>query len=164
LRALDVLVEVHAWNREPALAVRVAQQALALEPFRESGYRRLMRLHQSAGDRAEALRVYERCRRLLADELGTTPAAATEAAPAERGTHGGGPTPFHVDITRAVRERGNVLVVRAEDPATDLTIPRGKQYWKQRPEGIFYTPTTGIWQTVWLEPLPARAVEALRLQ
>ena len=79
LRALDVLVEVHAWNREPALAVRVAQQALALEPFRESGYRRLMRLHQSGGDHAEALRVYERCRRLLADELGTTPAAETEA-------------------------------------------------------------------------------------
>ncbi|TMF92028.1 MAG: glycoside hydrolase family 2 [Chloroflexi bacterium] len=83
---------------------------------------------------------------------------------AELVAHEGGHTPFSVDITRAVRERGNVLVVRAEDPATDLTIPRGKQYWKQRPEGIFYTPTTGIWQTVWLEPLPARAVEALRLQ
>jgi len=79
LRALDVLSEVHAWNREPSLAVRVAEQAVALEPFRESGYRRLMALHQRAGDRADALRVYERCRRLLADELGTTPAAETEA-------------------------------------------------------------------------------------
>ena len=47
---------------------------------------------------------------------------------AELVTHEGGHTPFNVDITRAVRERGNVLVVRAEDPATDLTIPRGKQY------------------------------------
>src|SRR5690348_9086140 len=63
VRALDVLAEVHAENREPALALRVAEQAVALEPFRESGYRRLMRLHLRAGDRAEALRVYERCRR-----------------------------------------------------------------------------------------------------
>ena len=52
---------------------------IPLGVLHESGYRRLMRLHQSAGDRAEALRVYERCRRLLADELGTTPAAETEA-------------------------------------------------------------------------------------
>lgn len=83
---------------------------------------------------------------------------------AELMTHEGGHTPFSVDITRVVRERDNVLVVRAEDPATDLTIPRGKQYWKERPESIFYTPTTGIWQTVWLEPLPARAIESLRLR
>jgi len=82
---------------------------------------------------------------------------------AELLTHEGGHTPFSVDITSVVRERGNLLVVRAEDPATDLTIPRGKQYWKERPESIFYTPTTGIWQTVWLEPLPARHLERLRL-
>lgn len=79
VRSLDVLAEVHSWNREPALAVRVAEQALALEPFRESGYRRLMALHHRAGDRAQALRVYMRCRRLLADELGTVPAPETEA-------------------------------------------------------------------------------------
>jgi SARP family transcriptional regulator, regulator of embCAB operon len=80
VRALDVLAEVHAWNREPAMALRVAEQAVALEPYRESGYRRLMELHHRAGDRAQALRVYERCRRLLADELGAAPAPETEAA------------------------------------------------------------------------------------
>jgi len=79
VRGLDVLADVHAANREPTLAVCVAEQAVALEPYRESGYRRLMRLHDGAGDRAEALRVYQRCRRLLADELGTTPSPETDA-------------------------------------------------------------------------------------
>jgi hypothetical protein len=79
-------------------------------------------------------------------------------------THEGGHTPFAADVTSAVKERGNELVVRAEDPATDLTIPRGKQYWKERAESIFYTPTTGIWQTVWLEPLPSRHIERVRLR
>lgn len=88
VRALDVLAEVHAENREPALALRVAEQAVSLEPFRESGYCRLIRLHHRAGDRAEALRVYERCRRLLAEELGTRPSPETEAVLAEAG---GGP-------------------------------------------------------------------------
>lgn len=79
VRSLDVLAEVHSWNRELALAVRIAEQAVALEPFRESGYRRLMALHHRAGDRAQALHVYTRCRRLLADELGTVPDPETEA-------------------------------------------------------------------------------------
>jgi DNA-binding SARP family transcriptional activator len=85
VRALDVLVEVHTWNREPAMAVRVAEQAVSLEPFRESGYRHLMKLHHRAGDRAQALRVYERCRRLLAEELGAAPSAETEAVRAAVG-------------------------------------------------------------------------------
>ena len=72
--------------------------------------------------------------------------------------HEGGHTPFTADITHALRAQDNVVVVRAEDSLTDKTIPRGKQYWKEEPEGIFYTATTGIWQTVWLEPLPARDV------
>ena len=79
VRVLDVLTDVHAANREPALAVRVAEQAVALEPYRESGYRRLMLLHDGAGNRAEAVRVYQRCRRLLAEELGTTPSPETDA-------------------------------------------------------------------------------------
>ena len=78
-------------------------------------------------------------------------------------SHEGGHTPFTADVTRTLRERGNVLVVRAEDPAQDVTIPRGKQYWKEGSEGIFYTRTTGIWQTVWLEPVGHRRVGGLRL-
>jgi beta-galactosidase/beta-glucuronidase len=77
--------------------------------------------------------------------------------------HEGGHTPFSADITSVARARDNVVVVRAEDPLADKTIPRGKQYWTPKPEGIFYTSTTGIWQTVWLEPLPARHIEGLRV-
>jgi beta-galactosidase/beta-glucuronidase len=77
--------------------------------------------------------------------------------------HEGGHTPFAADVGHVVREHDNELIVRAEDPVADTTIPRGKQYWKQTSESIFYTATTGIWQTVWLEPLPARAIESLRI-
>lgn len=65
--------------------------------------------------------------------------------------HQGGNTPFSVDITKNLHERANVLVVRAFDSTRDLDQPRGKQYWKEKSEGIFYTRTSGIWQTVWLE-------------
>src|SRR4029079_11638852 len=57
---------------------RWAEQTIVLAPFRETGYRRLMEAHVAAGNRAEALQVYERCRRLLADELGASPSPETE--------------------------------------------------------------------------------------
>jgi beta-galactosidase/beta-glucuronidase len=80
-------------------------------------------------------------------------------------SHEGGHTPFSADVTHALAGAAaeNVVVVRAEDPSTDVTIPRGKQYWKEEPEGIFYTRTTGIWQTVWLEPVTRQRIERLRL-
>lgn len=77
--------------------------------------------------------------------------------------HEGGHVPFTADISGVVRERGNTVVVRAEDPLGDKTIPRGKQHWTESPEGIFYTPTTGVWQTVWLEPVASRRITRLRL-
>ena len=58
--------------------------------------------------------------------------------------HEGGHTPFTADISAGVHEGDNTVVVRAEDPLSDKTIPRGKQFWGERPESIFYTPTTGI--------------------
>jgi peptide/nickel transport system substrate-binding protein len=60
-------------------AIRLAEEAITHQPFRESGYRRLMQAHASAGNRAEALRVYDRCRRLLSEELGAYPSPETEA-------------------------------------------------------------------------------------
>ena len=78
-------------------------------------------------------------------------------------SHEGGHTPFSADVTPVLVEGENVLVVRAEDPSRDTTIPRGKQYWKEQSEGIFYTGTTGIWQTVWLEPVNERHIASLRL-
>src|SRR5438093_2145724 len=77
--------------------------------------------------------------------------------------HEGGHSPFSAEITAAARTGENVLVVRAEDPLSDKTIPRGKQHWTETPEGIFYTATTGVWQSVWLEPLPALHVTRLSL-
>lgn len=65
--------------------------------------------------------------------------------------HEGGHVPFSVEITDVLKDKDNKLVVRAEDYTYDLELPRGKQYWKDKSEGIFYTRATGIWQTVWLE-------------
>jgi len=67
------------------------------------------------------------------------------------GRHEGGNTPFQFDITRLLKPGANSVTVRAEDPPTDRYIPRGKQYWEPKSTGIFYTRTSGIWQTVWLE-------------
>jgi beta-galactosidase/beta-glucuronidase len=78
-------------------------------------------------------------------------------------THEGGHTPFSADITPALRADGEqVVTVRAEDLPGDLTQPRGKQDWHEEPHSIWYERTTGIWQPVWLEPVPARRVEAVR--
>ena len=79
VRALSVLAETSLSSGDAREAVKWSAEIVALEPFRESGYRQLMRAHVAAGNRAEALRVYERCRRLLADELGTYPSPETEA-------------------------------------------------------------------------------------
>ena len=77
--------------------------------------------------------------------------------------HEGGHTPFSCDITGALLPSGNVLVVRAEDPPTDRYIPRGKQHWEAAPTSIFYARTTGIWQTVWLEPVAISHLETVRI-
>ncbi len=67
--------------------------------------------------------------------------------------HEGGHTPFSTDITAALRDDGGeeVLVVRAEDRAEDVTQPRGKQFWGTPPSDVWYHRTSGIWQPVWLE-------------
>jgi beta-galactosidase/beta-glucuronidase len=79
--------------------------------------------------------------------------------------HEGGHTPFSTDVTHSLagEARDNIIIVRAEDPSREVTIPRGKQYWKEKSEGIFYTRTTGIWQTVWLEPVNRRRIDTLRM-
>jgi DNA-binding SARP family transcriptional activator len=79
VRALECMVACLDASGEVALAVRNAEELVALEPYRESGYRHLMRLHAGRGDRAEALRVYELCRARLVEELGVGPSSETEA-------------------------------------------------------------------------------------
>ena len=81
----------------------------------------------------------------------------------EVASHEGGYTPFKVDITRALREEGTQeIVVRAQDDPADLEKPRGKQDWKLEPHSIWYPRTTGIWQTVWLEVVPATHISSLQ--
>ena len=75
------------------------------------------------------------------------------------GEHEGGYTPFTFDITDVVGPRAACeIVVRAEDDPHDLAKPRGKQDWQLEPHSIWYPRTTGIWQTVWLEQVPATRI------
>lgn len=76
------------------------------------------------------------------------------------GQHTGGFTPFYFDITSALNKGNNQLVVKVWDPSDRGEQPRGKQV--ERPEGIWYTPVTGIWQTVWLEPVAAQHIAQLK--
>ncbi|AOZ93661.1 glycoside hydrolase family 2 protein [Paenibacillus crassostreae] len=77
--------------------------------------------------------------------------------------HEGGHTPFHADITDVLAEGDNTVVVKATDYSRDVTLPRGKQFWEEKSAGIFYTRTTGIWQSVWLEPVPETHIRRIRL-
>ncbi|OJJ98954.1 hypothetical protein ASPACDRAFT_31004 [Aspergillus aculeatus ATCC 16872] len=73
------------------------------------------------------------------------------------GCHRGGHVPFDLDISDAVPtddKEPKRVTIRVRDSPTDLTQPRGKQYWGPVAEGIFYTPSSGIWLGVWLESVP----------
>ena len=86
-------------------------------------------------------------------------------------THEGGNTPFSADITGVLRRDHDVadgsvagvhtVTVRAEDRPADASQPRGKQDWRETPHKIWYHRTTGIWQPVWLEPLPDISISDL---
>src|SRR5438477_10287070 len=82
----------------------------------------------------------------------------------EVGRHEGGHTPFSFDVAPFVRDLDNELVVRAEDVVGDKSIPRGKQRTQGMAAPWFYTTTTGIWQTVWLEPVNHGGIESMRLK
>ena len=80
----------------------------------------------------------------------------------EVGHHQGGHVPFQFDIAPYVRTGANRLSIRVED-RQDPQQPRGKQSHTGLPHGIDYYCTTGIWQTVWLEPVPPIRIEELRI-
>jgi beta-galactosidase/beta-glucuronidase len=77
--------------------------------------------------------------------------------------HRGGNIGFACDITDFLKSGENVIVVRAFDPSTDRSIPRGKQFWEPKSRGIWYTRTSGIWQPVWIEAADATRVARLRI-
>jgi DNA-binding SARP family transcriptional activator len=73
IRGLDCLSDISMRNNEISLALQYAGEVVRLEPFRETGYRRLMQGHAALGNRAEVRRVYEHCHKLLAEEVGLEP-------------------------------------------------------------------------------------------
>ncbi len=77
------------------------------------------------------------------------------------GQHTGGYAPFSFDVTPALKSGTNKLVVKVWDGTDRGYQPRGKQV--NRPEGIWYTPVSGIWQTVWLEPVPEKYIENVKI-
>jgi beta-galactosidase/beta-glucuronidase len=79
------------------------------------------------------------------------------------GTHTGGYDPFTFDITDALADGKQLqdLVVAVSDPTDANWQPRGKQV--DQPKGIWYTPTTGIWQTVWVEEVPPVSIAGLKI-
>jgi beta-galactosidase/beta-glucuronidase len=78
------------------------------------------------------------------------------------GSHQGGYSPFSFNISETLNESGTQeLIVSVWDPTSNGTQPRGKQVVK--PQGIWYTPVSGIWQTVWLEPVARQSIASLRI-
>lgn len=76
------------------------------------------------------------------------------------GQHTGGFTSFSLDVTDALKKGNNDLLVRVWDPTDKGSQPRGKQV--SNPEGVWYTPVSGIWQTVWLEPVAESYITTLK--
>jgi len=77
------------------------------------------------------------------------------------GSHRGGSDAFSLDVTDYLKDGANELVVQVTDPTSTGAQARGKQ--QLNPEGIWYTPVSGIWQTVWLEPVPALHIEDMKI-
>jgi len=117
-----------------------------LEPFEALWYRRTVTLAPKAGMRT-----------LLHFEA-VDYACAVTVNGKKVGEHVGGNLPFQFDITDAAKAGENEIVLRVED-ATGGAQLRGKQHLN--PHGIWYTRVSGIWQTVWLEQVPARHIESL---
>ena len=120
-RALATLTDACLQSGDASAAVKWAEQTIALAPFRETGYRRLMEGHIAAGNRAEALRVYEQCRRLLAEELGSYPSPETES--------------IYRDLLEAPAPTS--VAVAAETPALDVApVANAERRSKSRVVGL----------------------------
>ncbi|MGI8808906.1 MAG: ATP-binding protein [Acidimicrobiales bacterium] len=122
LDALEVLSAAAAASGQVAVAAEAAEEAISLQPLRESAYVRLADAYDAAGNRAEALRTFERCRRILAEELGVSPSPTTEAAylrvlsaddsPAMRPGPGPDPDQLPTSITSFVGREQAIAEVR----------------------------------------------------
>jgi SARP family transcriptional regulator, regulator of embCAB operon len=83
IRAVECMGQAELLRGQVTAAIRSAELVLELDPLRETAWQIMMRAHAAAGNPARALHAYERCRRTLAEELGTAPSARTRATLAE---------------------------------------------------------------------------------
>ncbi|XP_023334095.1 uncharacterized protein LOC111705694 isoform X2 [Eurytemora carolleeae] len=80
------------------------------------------------------------------------------------GSHKGGYDRFSFDITEFLNRKEDILVLKIYDPTHVHPIPQGKQMQSDHVPGeIFYTPVSGVWKTVWLEPVPATSITGLKI-
>ncbi len=81
------------------------------------------------------------------------------------GEHEGGSADFTFNITHNLNKSitEHSIAVFVQDPAEDETIPRGKQFWEKESAGIWYTRTSGIWQSVWLEPVDSAYITRVKM-
>lgn len=79
------------------------------------------------------------------------------------GSHEGGDSPFTICMNPFLKEGTQKIALRVYDPCEDETIPRGKQFWKEETVGIWYTQTSGIWQSVWVEMAPKKRIDHMRM-
>ncbi|MFV0503476.1 MAG: glycoside hydrolase family 2 protein [Lachnospirales bacterium] len=78
------------------------------------------------------------------------------------GSHEGGSCGFSFDITKELNYINDEIYLEVFDPCDDESIPRGKQSWLKDSHAIWYTRTTGIWQTVWLEPVNEKSIASVK--
>jgi YVTN family beta-propeller protein len=119
-QALSCLADACLRSGDASEAAKWAEEAIALEPFRETGYRRLMEAHAAAGNRAEALRVYERCRRLFAEELGAFPSPETES--------------IYRELLQASSSKARAVVAEARSVSVLASEPEHAASQQRRPE------------------------------
>jgi WD40 repeat protein/DNA-binding SARP family transcriptional activator/energy-coupling factor transporter ATP-binding protein EcfA2 len=117
LRSLELLAEARIALGEHGYAVRAAEDAIALDALRESAHRSLVRALAGSGNGAAAVRAYERCRRLLAEELGVDPSPATQRLQQEL-LRGVPPVP-----ERAAEEGAGTATLVRPEPASEPTVP-----------------------------------------
>lgn len=105
----------------------------------------------------------EQCKESVILHFGAVDYSATVYVNGKQcGFHKGGYVSFEIDITEYVFAGNNVIAVHAEDNERDAFIPTGKQSDRLDSYGCFYTRTTGIWQTVWLEFVPKTHIKKVK--
>ncbi|MGI8984850.1 MAG: ATP-binding protein, partial [Acidimicrobiales bacterium] len=126
LRALETASDAAAAAGDWSGALHSAEEAVAAAPFRESAHLRLMQAHAGAGNRGEALRAYERCRRVLAEALGVSPSPSTEAAYVTLlGDEPEPPAGLPLPLTRLVGRDDELAAIEKAVPGTRLLTLTG---------------------------------------